>query len=60
MRGAPGMYALQDMIQQAQKSFCKPFSMVRSLDNAYPGGIRRLEADWLKWFSGGEFQIHQT
>lgn len=49
LEGAPGMYALQRVIQQAEARFCQPFSAVAELDAAYPGGLRRLERDWLQW-----------
>ena len=60
LQGAPGMYAMQEVIQQAEESFCKPFSAVDALEGAYPGGLHRLEQDWRKWLSNSDFQIHQT
>lgn len=50
MKGPPGMYALRDLVRQAEENYCQTFSAVDALDNAYPGGIRRLEADWNQWF----------
>jgi hypothetical protein len=60
MEGAPGMYALQETVQEAHASFCKPFSAASALDNAYPGGISSLEADWRKWLAAGNFRVQQT
>jgi hypothetical protein len=60
LQGAPGMYALQQVIQQAEANFCQPFSATDALDLAYPGGIPRLEQDWRQWLANGEFQIQQT
>jgi hypothetical protein len=60
LEGAPGMYALREVIQQAEINFCKPFSAVDVLNNAYPGGLQRLEQDWRTWLSNGGYQIHQT
>jgi hypothetical protein len=60
MEGAPGMSALQQVIQQAEHNFCQPFSAPDALDQAYPGGLQHLEKDWRKWLSNGQFQIQQT
>ena len=60
MEGSPGMYALQETVKQAQENFCKPFSAAVALGKAYPGGLRQLEADWLKWLTSSEFQVQQT
>ncbi|MEQ8804118.1 MAG: DUF1570 domain-containing protein, partial [Haliea sp.] len=49
LEDAPGMYALQRVIQQAEARFCQPFSAVAELDAAYPGGLPRLEQDWRQW-----------
>lgn len=59
LEGAPGMYALQQVIQQAEARFCQPFSAVAELDNAYPGGLRRLEQDWRQWLEHARKQVHQ-
>jgi hypothetical protein len=60
LQGAPGMYALQQVIQQAEANFCQPFSVVDALDQAYPGGLERLEQDWRKWLADDQFQIQQA
>ena len=60
MSGAPGTYALQETVRQVHGNFCKPFSVEGALDKAYPGGLRRLEADWRKWLASGEFKVQQT
>jgi len=60
MGGAPGMYAIQEVVSMAEENFCKPFSHVDALDQAYPGGIRRLEADWRKWLAVGEYRAQQV
>jgi hypothetical protein len=60
MKGAPGMYALQETVRQAQVNFCRTFSAADALGKAYPGGIRQLEADWRKWLASRNFQAHQT
>jgi hypothetical protein len=54
------MYALQEVVQQAERNFCKPFSAAEALNSAYPGGLQRLESDWRKWLSGKTFQVLQT
>jgi len=59
MTGAPGMYALQETIQQVHANFCKPFSAENALGQAYPGGFKRLEADWRKWLAAGNHKIQQ-
>lgn len=59
LEGAPGMYALQQLIQQAEAHFCQPFSAPAELDAAYPGGLRRLEKDWRQWLGREERQAHQ-
>jgi hypothetical protein len=59
LEGAPGMYALQDVVQQAEASFCQPFSAIAALDAAYPGGLRRLELDWRQWLARSPEQTHQ-
>jgi Domain of unknown function (DUF4124)/Protein of unknown function (DUF1570) len=60
LQGAPGMYALQGVIQRAELNFCQPFSAADELDHTYPGGIQRLEQDWLNWVTTDQFQFHQT
>tara|TARA_R110002072_G_scaffold187924_4_gene344723 strand:+ start:3175 stop:4299 length:1125 start_codon:yes stop_codon:yes gene_type:complete len=60
LQGAPGMYALQEVIQQAEANFCQPFSAVAVLDQAYPGGIQRLEQDWRSWLENNQFRVQQT
>jgi hypothetical protein len=60
MQGAPGMYAMQDVVQQAHASFCKPFSVSTALHNAYPGGLKRLESDWKKWLHNNRASVQQT
>ena len=60
MGSAPGMYAIQEVVSLAEESFCKPFSHVDALDQAYPGGIRRLEADWRKWLAAGVYRAQQV
>lgn len=60
LQGAPGMYALQKVIQHVEDNFCQPFSAVAVLDQAYPGGIQRLEQDWRRWLANSQFQIQQT
>jgi hypothetical protein len=57
--GAPGMYALQETVQQAHENFCKPFSAATALSHAYPGGIRQLEIDWKKWRTAGKYSVQQ-
>jgi|AntAceMinimDraft_11_1070367.scaffolds.fasta_scaffold23946_2 hypothetical protein len=49
LQQSSGMYALRDVIQQAEKNFCKPFSAAEALNQAYPEGIERLEKDWRQW-----------
>ncbi|MFO7551331.1 MAG: hypothetical protein R6W80_07970, partial [Haliea sp.] len=61
LEGAPGMYALQRVIQQAEARFCQAFSAVAELDAAYPGGLRRLERDWRQWLgrSASRASLHK-
>ncbi len=59
LQAAPGMYALQEVIQRAESHFCQPFSAASALDKAYPGGLERLERDWRKWLAEDSFQIQQ-
>lgn len=51
LQGAPGMYALKDVIQGFHSHFCQPFPALNALDSAYPGGLSRLESDWGRWLS---------
>jgi hypothetical protein len=60
MQGAPGMYAVQEVVQQAHANFCKPFSASAALNAAYPGGLQRLESDWRKWLRNNGAAIQQT
>jgi hypothetical protein len=54
MQDAPGMYAMQEVVKQAQANFCKPFSASNALNTAYPGGLQRLESDWRKWLRNSD------
>ena len=60
MQGAPGMYAMQDVVQQAHSNFCKAFPAKEALHNAYPGGLQRLETDWRTWMTQRNYSIQQT
>ncbi|MEH6517799.1 MAG: DUF4124 domain-containing protein [Halioglobus sp.] len=60
MEGAPGMYAMQSVVQQAHGHFCQPFSAAEALDGAYPGGLQRLERDWRDWLKREGAAAHQT
>ncbi len=60
MQGAPGMYAIKEVIEGAHAHSCKPFSAVSALDKAYPGGLLKLEGDWRKWLAANEATEHQT
>ncbi len=51
IEGGRGLYALQETVQHAHESFCRPFSMTSALDDAYPGGLSQLESDWRHWLS---------
>lgn len=60
MEGAPGIYAVREVMQQARQNFCKPFSASLALHNAYPGGLSKLEADWRKWLARNAATPQQT
>jgi hypothetical protein len=60
LQGSPGMYALQSVIQKSEQKFCKSFSTIEALDQAYPGGLQRLESDWKKWLATKKYRAHQT
>ncbi len=60
MQGAPGMHAMQEVVQQAHTNFCKPFSASAALNAAYPGGLQQLESDWRKWLRNNGAGIQQT
>jgi hypothetical protein len=60
MQGDPGMYAMQEVVQQAHVNFCKPFSASAALNAAYPGGLQRLESDWRNWLRNSGAAIQQT
>jgi Domain of unknown function (DUF4124)/Protein of unknown function (DUF1570) len=59
MQGAPGIYAIKEVVEQAHTSFCKPFSAEKALHDAYPGGLQRLEADWKQWMTRRQYSIQQ-
>ena len=54
-----GTYALQQVVQQSHRNFCKPFSAAGALDGAYPGGIPKLEVDLRKAIKNEAFPILQ-
>jgi hypothetical protein len=60
LQGSPGMYALQSTVRQVEAHFCQPFSVLQALDEAYPGGLSRLEADWRRWLASQHFVAQQT
>ena len=60
MSGAPGMYAMQEVIRQSHANLCQPFSPAAVLADQYPGGLIQLERDWKIWLSGSQFPTHQT
>lgn len=60
MQGSPGIYAVKEVVEQAHRHFCKPFSWTDALHKAYPGGLRQLESDWRAWLSQGDFTSQQT
>lgn len=60
MEGSPGMYAMQEVIRAAHKNFCKPFAADAALNDAYPGGLDRLEADWRSWLTNMKYGVQQT
>ncbi|MEM1114483.1 MAG: DUF4124 domain-containing protein [Pseudomonadota bacterium] len=60
MEGAPGMYALKDVVEASEENFCKDFDLVTALGRAYPGGLSKLELDWRQWITHDVTWIHQT
>ncbi len=60
MEGSPGMYAMQEVIREAHKNFCKPFAADSVLNDAYPGGLDRVEADWRSWLASKKHKAQKT